>query len=140
MLYNKIVIVALFAWFIAQLIKLITVFIEERKINFNRLIETGGMPSSHSALVVALTTQIAKIDGITSNTFAISLIFSMIVMHDAAVIRRAVGEQASKLNKLIEDFYRGEASVNDRLQELLGHTPFEVLVGAALGLLIGLIF
>lgn len=139
MLYNKIIMVAFIAWFIAQFIKVITILIKYKKMNFRKFIETGGMPSSHSATVVALATAVGKLEGWGSTDFAIATIFALIVMYDAAGVRRAAGRQATALNKLIEEFYKEKPRVDERLKELLGHSPTEVFVGAALGFLIGII-
>ncbi len=100
----------------------------------------GGMPSSHSALVVALTTAIGRVEGVASSTFALALVFSGVVMYDAAGVRRAAGRTAAALNQLIDDLVtHRDLHPQERLLELLGHTPIEVLAGAALGLAVGLI-
>ena len=97
------------------------------------------MPSSHSAIVMALTAAVGKYSGLTSAEFAIALIFSVVVMYDAQGVRRAAGRQAAVPNRLVEDLVSMRQFRDDRLRELLGHTPFEVLVGAALGVAVGLI-
>jgi acid phosphatase family membrane protein YuiD len=97
------------------------------------------MPSSHAAIVMGLTSAIGRLNGVTSATFAIALIFSVVVMYDAQGVRRAAGRQAAVLNRLVEDMVSLRPFQEDRLRELLGHTPFEVLVGAALGVAVGLI-
>lgn len=135
-LQNRIIIASFLGWFIAQLLKVILVMVTEKKINFRRFIETGGMPSSHSSLVVALTTSVAKYEGVSSAFFAISFVFAMIIMYDAAGLRRAAGKQAEILNKIIDDIYSHKANIG-RLKELLGHTPIEVFAGATLGILTG---
>ena len=136
---NTMLMAALLSWFIAQLIKVILVLINERRFNFKKFIEAGGMPSSHTSLVVALTTAAAKAHGVESSIFAISTVFSLVVMYDAAGVRRAAGKQAAALNKLIKEFYSEKPRVDERLKELLGHTPVEVFAGALLGLVIGLL-
>ena len=88
------------------------------------------MPSSHSAVVVALTTMIAKAEGLTSPLFGVSLIFSFVVMYDAAGVRRAAGKQAKLLNKIVETPGLSGVEVSERLVEVLGHTPIQVIVGA----------
>lgn len=100
--------------------------------HFARLFQTGGMPSSHSAAVAALTTAVLLQQGAASPVFGVTLFFSLIVMYDAAGLRRAAGRQATILNRLLEGHQDRELR-DRRLLELLGHTPFEVLVGAALG-------
>ena len=124
------------AWFIAQLIKLIRGFIVEKRFNFKYFLLAGGMPSSHSAVVTSLTTGVALYYGIDSVFFLITLIFSLITMFDAAGVRRAVGRQAITLNKIVDEFYQGGQVKEDRVKELLGHTPTEVIAGAFLGVLI----
>jgi acid phosphatase family membrane protein YuiD len=127
------------AWAIAQVTKLILYSIKQRRLNFRVLAETGGMPSSHAAIVAGLTSAVGRLDGVASGTFAIALIFSIVVMYDAQGVRRAAGRQAGVLNRLVEDLVAMRGIQEDRLRELLGHTPFEVLVGAALGVAVGLL-
>ena len=127
------------AWLIAQVTKVIYRSVRQRRLNLRVLAEMGGMPSSHTSMVVALTTAVGRINGFGSATFAIALIFSFVVMYDAAGVRRAAGRQAAVLNRLVEDLVAQRGIQEDRLRELLGHTPVEVLVGAALGLAVGLV-
>ena len=124
---------------IAQITKVAYMSWRQRRLNLRVLAEMGGMPSSHSAIVMGLTTGIGRIDGLSSPAFAIALIFSFVVMYDAAGVRRAAGRQAAILNRLVEDMVAMRGIREERLRELLGHTPVEVLVGAALGILVGLI-
>ena len=130
----------LVAWTIAQAAKLLLTSYRQRRLNLRVLAETGGMPSSHSAIVMGLTTAVGKYAGITSAPFAIALIFTFVVMYDAAGLRRAAGRQAEVLNRLVEDLVHMRGVQELRLRELLGHTPFEVIVGAAIGLVVGVIF
>ena len=128
------------AWFAAQFLKVVIVLIKHKKFDVSRFIGSGGMPSSHTSTVTALATAIAFCDGTRSSTFAISVILALIVMYDAAGVRRAAGQQAKIINKIIEDW--GKASFSDtekKLKELLGHTPKEVFAGAVLGIAIGII-
>jgi uncharacterized protein len=127
------------AWTIAQAAKVILYSARERRLNLRVLAVTGGMPSSHSAIVMGLTTAIGKYSGPTSPQFAIALIFSFVVMYDAAGLRRAAGRQAAILNRLVEDLVHMRGVQEQKLRELLGHTPVEVLVGAVLGVAVGLI-
>jgi acid phosphatase family membrane protein YuiD len=127
------------AWTIAQASKVILYSVRERRLNLRVLAVTGGMPSSHSAIVMGLTTAIGKYAGLTSPEFAIALIFSFVVMYDAAGLRRAAGRQAAILNRLVEDLVHMRGVQEQKLRELLGHTPIEVLVGAVLGVAVGLI-
>jgi uncharacterized protein len=130
---------AFLAWAIAQVTKLALTSIRERRLNLRVLAETGGMPSSHAAIVMGLTSAVGRVDGVGSGTFAIALIFSFVVMYDAQGVRRAVGRQAMVLNRLVEDMVHMRGIQEDRMRELLGHTPVEVLVGAALGVVVGLL-
>jgi uncharacterized protein len=127
------------AWFIAQMAKLANTSIRQRRLMLRSLADPGGMPSSHSALVMALTTVIGRTQGLTSPLFAIALVFSFVVLYDAQGVRRAAGRQAEALNRLIEDVFHSRGIREERLREVLGHTPFQVVVGAALGVAIGLI-
>ena len=127
------------AWTIAQVTKVVYISLRQRRLNLRVLAEMGGMPSSHSAIVMGLTTGIGRIDGLGSPLFAIALIFSFVVMYDAAGVRRAAGHQAAILNRLVEDLVAMRGIREDRLRELLGHTPVEVLVGAVLGAAVGLL-
>jgi uncharacterized protein len=127
------------AWTIAQAAKVVLYSVRERRLNLRVLAVTGGMPSSHSAIVMGLTTAIGKYSGPSSPQFAIALIFSFVVMYDAAGLRRAAGRQAAILNRLVEDLVHMRGVQEQKLRELLGHTPVEVLVGAVLGVAVGLI-
>ena len=127
------------AWAIAQAAKVFLVSVRQRRLNLRVLAETGGMPSSHSAIVSGLATAVGRINGVGSAAFAVALIFAFVVMYDAAGVRRAAGRQAAVLNRLVEDLVRMRGIQEDRLRELLGHTPFEVVVGAVLGVVVGLI-
>ena len=129
----------LVAWTIAQAAKVLLTSYRQRRLNLRVLAETGGMPSSHSAIVMGLTTAVGKYAGISSAPFAIALIFTFVVMYDAAGLRRAAGRQAEVLNRLVEDLVHMRGVQEQRLRELLGHTPMEVIVGAAIGLVVGLI-
>ncbi len=126
----------LLAAFIAQVIKFILHLIFEKKINFKLFTTTGGMPSSHSAGVVGIATSVGIITGFDSIPFAITMGYAIVVMYDAAGLRRASGKMAACLNKIMDDFYKHEVhAVGGKLKELLGHTPIEVFAGAAFGAL-----
>ena len=127
------------AWTIAQAAKVIITSWRQKRLNLRVLAETGGMPSSHSAIVMALTAAVGKYSGLTSAEFAIALIFSVVVMYDAAGLRRAAGRQAAVLNRLVDDLMHMRGVEEQKLRELLGHTPVEVLVGAVLGIAVGLL-
>jgi acid phosphatase family membrane protein YuiD len=130
---------AILAWVIAQILKVVLRSVRQRRLNLRVLAETGGMPSSHAAIVMGLTTGVGRIDGLASSSFAIALIFSLVVMYDAQGVRRAAGRQAEVLNRVIEDLFGQRGFREERLRELLGHTPTQVLVGALLGIAVGLL-
>ena len=129
--------VALSAGFFVQVFKFLTHLVWKRELNFTRLVGTGSMPSSHSASVGALTTSVGFLEGTQSALFGVTLFFSLVIMYDAAGLRRAAGLQARVLNRIVEDHYAHRGWKAARLTELLGHTPFEVLVGAAVGVAYG---
>ncbi|MCI8965803.1 MAG: divergent PAP2 family protein [Clostridia bacterium] len=139
-LQNKFIYIPLILWFIIQTEKVIVDLIKTKKFNFKRVFGAGGMPSSHSAIVTSLSVLIGKEYGFGSGIFAVSLIFAFIVMYDAAGVRRAAGKQAALLNKIIETPGLKFEQVQERLVEVLGHTPFQVFVGALLGIIVGIIF
>ena len=136
---NKYLYVPLIVWFCIQLFKVIYDLITTKKLNFKRIMGAGGMPSSHSAVVTSLATLIGKYQGVDTPIFAMSVVFAMVVMYDAAGVRRAAGKQASLLNKLIETPGLSGVQVSERLVEVLGHTPIQVFVGALIGIIAGLI-
>lgn len=130
---SPILIAALVAWVLAQSSKVAIAVLRNRTLEFSWFTATGGMPSSHSALVAALTTAVALHEGPASSLFAIALVFSLVVFYDATGVRRAAGEQAEVLNQIVRDLYTAGEFRTERLRELLGHTPVEVVVGIALG-------
>ncbi len=136
---NKYIIVPFLLWFFIQLFKVIYDLITTKKFNFKRILGAGGMPSSHSAVVVGLATLIGKGEGVDSPIFALSMVLAFVVMYDAAGVRRAAGKQAELLNKLIETPGLSGMQVSEKLVEVLGHTPFQVLVGALIGFIVGII-
>jgi acid phosphatase family membrane protein YuiD len=121
----------------AQLLKFLATLLRDGTVNFKRLVELGGMPSAHSASVAALSTGVALEQGIASPLFGVTAFFSLMTMYDAAGIRRSAGKQAEVLNRMMDDLQISGRVREERLLELLGHTPFEVLAGAALGVLLG---
>jgi acid phosphatase family membrane protein YuiD len=137
---NKCLIIPLCVWFFIQIFKFLTDFVVNKKINLKRLMGAGGMPSSHSAVVCALSSSVGKIYGFDSGIFAISIIMAFVVMYDAAGVRRAAGKQASILNKIIETPGLSTIQVQEKLVEVLGHTPVQVFVGAIIGFVVGAIF
>jgi len=135
---NKIFLATILAWLIAQVLKIILYARKQRRINFRLLLGSGGMPSSHSATVMALCIAVGRIEGWNTSLFIVSLIFAIIIMTDAVGVRRAVGQQARILNIMVDELYEKGTISEWRLKELLGHTPVEVFVGAGLGVLIAL--
>lgn len=135
----KFLYIPLLMWFGIQLFKVIYDLVTTKKFNFKRILGAGGMPSSHSAVVTSLATLIGRYEGVTTPIFALSVIFAFVVMYDAAGIRRAAGKQAKLLNKLVETPGLSGVQVSERLVEVLGHTPKQVLVGALIGIIAGLV-
>ncbi|MDK2882386.1 MAG: uncharacterized protein PWP58_722 [Bacillota bacterium] len=133
---NKILLTALIAWALAQGLKVPFTLMTSRKWDFRRLISPGGMPSSHSALVSSLAVAVGRVKGFDAPETAIAFVFAFIVMYDSAGVRRAAGAQASVLNKIVDEVFHGGKFREERLRELLGHTPVEVFAGALLGLLV----
>lgn len=134
---NGVLWASLAACLLAQVIKGVGDVIKNRKLNVRVVLGSGGMPSSHSALVTALATGVGQIDGWDSIEFALATVFAIIVMYDAAGVRRAAGKQARILNQMIDELFQEEHKFNEeRLKELLGHTPVQVFVGSALGILV----
>lgn len=132
--------VPILMWIGIQTFKVIYDLVKTRKFNFKRILGAGGMPSSHSAVVTSLATLVGKNEGITSPIFAVAIIFACVVMYDAAGVRRAAGKQAKLLNKLVETPGLSGVQVGEKLVEVLGHTPTQVIVGAIIGVIAGLIF
>ena len=136
---NKYIYVPVITWFFVQTFKVICDLVITKKFNFKRIMGAGGMPSSHSAIVVSLATLIGKYEGVDTAIFAVSVIFSFIVMYDAAGVRQAAGKQAKLLNKIIETPGLSSIEVQGKLVEVLGHTPIQVIVGALVGIMVGII-
>jgi acid phosphatase family membrane protein YuiD len=134
---NHVLVVALIACLIAQSMKLVIELVKNRKLNVRVLVTTGGMPSAHSALVTSLATGVGQTLGWASPDFALATIFAIIVMYDAAGVRQAAGKQARILNQMIDELFDEKHDFSqDRLKELLGHTPVQVIAGSALGITI----
>lgn len=130
---NQIIIACFFAYLIAQGIKVLVVLWKDKKFLPGLFFDSGGMPSSHTSTVVALVFTVGFLEGVASVSFGISIIFASITMSDAAGVRRAAGEQAKVLNEIVELLEHKRAIPQGKLKELLGHTPFQVVVGAFLG-------
>ena len=136
----RFLIVPITVWLCIQVFKVIWDLVATHKFNFKRILGAGGMPSSHSAVVTSIATMIGKIQGIDSPIFALAMFFAFVVMYDAAGVRRAAGKQAKLLNKLVETPGLSNIQVQEKLVEVLGHTPMQVIVGATIGVTVGLIF
>lgn len=131
----EVILTGMLAAFVAQVLKFILHLLFEKKVDFKIFATTGGMPSSHSAGVVGISTSVGILTGFDSISFAIAIGYAMIVMYDAAGLRRASGKMAACLNRIMDDFYKHDVqSVGGKLKELLGHTPIEVFAGALLGI------
>jgi uncharacterized protein len=141
LLSNSLLWTALLATGVAQIFKVLLVVVTERRWAFERMLETGGMPSSHSAAVSALATSIGITHGWDSPYFAISAVFGFIVMYDATGIRRAAGMQAALINELVKELSHlfDTGFKPNTLKTLLGHTYPQVLVGALMGVLVGVL-
>ena len=125
---------------IAQFFKILTVAIKKRTFRWTILFATGGMPSSHSSTVTAMTTSVGLLDGFQSTTYAIAVCFALVVMFDAAGLRRNASKQAMVLNRMIKQLLSPDSEAGKvKLKEFLGHTPTEVLVGALLGVAVSLV-
>ncbi len=144
--YNYILVTAIAAWCIAQLLKTIINFIKYKKFSFERLFGAGGWPSAHSAMVCSAAAGVYRVEGVNSTQFAIMCIVALITMYDAMGVRRAAGQQAREINKInryleemrtaksLENFAQAANAGVAVMKEYLGHTPFEVVSGALLGI------
>ena len=128
--------IPLAAWCVAQVLKVLISSIRDRRLNFSQLITTGGMPSSHAALVCALATAAAIVRGVDSAVFAVAALFALVVMSDATGVRKTVGTQSTMLNRILDELFKGKPEFEQRIRELIGHTIFEVSAGAVLGILL----
>ena len=137
---NEIIWLPLTGAFGVQLYKVIYEWVLRRDFDLRVLVRSGGMPSSHSAMVSSLASAIGYRQGLGSDMFALSAIFAFVVMYDATGVRQAAGKQAKVLNQIIRELFSGQPVSEEELKELIGHTPFEVFVGAAVGILYTLIW
>ncbi len=133
LLANHVLVACVVSWFIAQTSKVLIGLVRERRLNLRYLVTSGGMPSAHSAVVVALATRVGVEQGLSSDMFAVAAVFAAVVMYDAAGVRRAVSVQARILNRMLSEIFEAQRFNERQLRELIGHTPFEVFVGALLG-------
>jgi len=132
-MHNKTLWAVVSSGFIAQSIKIIRAFVRREKFSFSWIVDTGGMPSSHSAAVISFAICMGKEAGFSSPFFALGVLFALITMFDAQTWRRSIGFQAKILNKMMEDLQENKKISENRLKELVGHTPIEVLMGALVG-------
>ena len=137
---NRIFVATISSWVVAQLFKVLIGVLRDRRFNFKWLISSGGMPSSHAALSMCLTTSIGVDYGFDSGLFAMALGFAVITMFDAQGVRWHSGKQAQALNRILEDIYQNKGIQEAPLKQLIGHTPVEVYAGGALGILMALLF
>jgi acid phosphatase family membrane protein YuiD len=131
--HNKVVIATFLGWFIAQTIKVVIGVLKEKRFNFKWFVGTGGMPSSHASGVSALAAAVGIQASPSSALFVMALVFAIVVIADAQGVRRATGKQAEVLNRILDDIYRNRSIQEDRLKELLGHTPIQVFAGIFIG-------
>ncbi len=132
---NKVIQCAIFSWAIAQILKIIIDAFKTKKLSLDLIVSSGGFPSSHTSFVIALTTAVGFQDGFSSTTFAIAVVLACVVMYDAMGVRRAAGHHAKILNDLVLKL-DANSTVEERLEELLGHTPLQVLGGFILGIVV----
>lgn len=133
-MHNKVFWIGFLGWLAAQMTKVLVNLIRGEKFHVRWLIETGGMPSSHSGGVSALTTAIGLTEGFGSTAFALSFTLATVVMFDAQTSRRCIGKQAVVLNAVIDDVYAGKAVSFEKVRAFMGHTPFQVFVGMLIGI------
>ena len=131
-----VLLVSICAWVIAQLLKVFIALIRKKQIDLRLFFSSGGMPSAHSATVSALAASVAIVEGFSSTAFGIAAIFAMVVMYDAAGVRQWVGRQSIVLNRIVKEirFRRPVAELERDLREFIGHTQFQVVIGAVLGI------
>ncbi len=135
-IYNQVLIAGLVAWVLAQVLKVPVEYISKRRWNWSLLLQAGGMPSSHSALVVGVTHAVGLYNGFDTALFAIAFMVTMVVVYDATGIKRQAGLHAALINAMISDLAAGHPLKGEYLKEVLGHTPVEALGGVVLGLVV----
>lgn len=140
-LHNDILLAAFWAWLIAQILKTIIYVIMNKDFNPERLVGDGGMPSSHSATVMALVTATAYYFGADTFQFAIAAVLALIVMHDAMGVRRETGKQAKVINNMMDwlSEFSSDIPPEEKLKEFVGHSPTQVFFGALLGIIVGIV-
>jgi|TARA_B100000809_G_C15127654_1_gene526972 acid phosphatase family membrane protein YuiD len=138
-LHNVSIWSAFWAWFGAQLTKMVLSFRRTRRIDFRYMVSTGGMPSAHSSLAAGLATSVGLQAGFGSAVFAVGVVFATIVMFDAQTVRRAAGHQAHLLNQIVDELFEHHHLSEQKLAEFLGHTRLEVFMGLLMGIFIALL-
>jgi len=136
---NKVLIAVLVAWLLAQILKIPTEYLRSRRWMWAMFFAAGGMPSSHSALLVSGTLAVGLYFGFDHPLFGVAVAITMIVTHDAAGVRRQAGMHAERINVLFEELLKGHMWTEDELREVIGHTPLEVVGGILLGLLVAIV-
>ena len=136
---SPVLVAGLVSWFVGQTLKVPIEYLRTRSWNWALLFSAGGMPSTHSSLMSSITLSIGLFDGFNTPLFALAFAMSMIVMYDATGIRRQAGIHAQKINLLIDELFKGQPISEDALKEVLGHSPFQVLMGILLGTTISII-
>jgi uncharacterized protein len=138
LIHNQVLIIAACTWVITQAIKTVVILVQEKRLDWNYMISSGGMPSAHTATVCSLATSIAMTQGLGTVYFSIAAILAIIVMYDAAGVRQSVGKHSAFLNRLIKElsFKTTPVEREEDFREFIGHTPFQVLIGALLGIFV----
>jgi hypothetical protein len=139
---NTMLLVSICAWVVAQLMKVLIALIRKKRIDLHSFLSSGGMPSAHSATVSALAALVGIVEGFSSVVFGIAAIFAMVVMYDSAGVRQSVGRQSVVLNRIVQEIRlrRPVAELERDLREFIGHTQFQVVIGALLGISIAWIW
>lgn len=142
LLNNEVLLIALCTWAIAQVLKVVVILVQEKRLAWNYFFISGGMPSAHSATVCALATSLAMIDGMDSIGFSISAVLAVVVMYDAAGVRQSVGQHSAILNLIVKELSKKVTKLEREkdFREFIGHTPFQVLMGALLGVFVAWIW
>jgi len=135
---NRILIAGLLAWILAQFLKVPIQFLLHGKVNWGMWLNTGGMPSSHSSLVTATMLATGLYAGFNTPVFAVALALAMVVLYDAGGVRRQAGMHAQRINMILNEFFAGKPLSEQQLQEVLGHSPFEVAMGVVVGLVVAI--
>jgi acid phosphatase family membrane protein YuiD len=133
LVHNEVLLISIATWFIIQVLKVLIILVQEKRLAWNYFVTAGGMPSSHSATVCALCTAIALKSGLGSIYFSIAFVLAVIVMYDAAGVRQSVGQQSIIINRIVKTH---KLEIDQTLREFIGHTHLQVIVGALLGILI----